>query len=91
MGSSGIYLRGEMTKGQSFLCDQECLAVPRKTLVVTGLFIPSSLYFKLFFPTFNDPFNFLTSPNTTAAVTSLFLCAGLLRLLSALSRVRLIE
>lgn len=58
MGSSGINLRGEMkTKGQSFLCNQECLlnVVPRKTFVVTGLFIPSPLYFKLFFPHLQGP------------------------------------
>lgn len=82
MGSSGINLRGEMkTKGQSFLCNQECLlnVVPRKTFVVTGLFIPSPLYFKLFFPTFKDPFNFLTSLNTPAAVIiSLFFVCRLL-------------
>uniref|UniRef100_A0A8C2F7U9 Uncharacterized protein n=1 Tax=Cyprinus carpio TaxID=7962 RepID=A0A8C2F7U9_CYPCA len=60
--SSEINLRGEMqAKGQSFGCVQECLAVPRKTFVVTGLFIPFPLYFKFFFPTFNDPFNFLTN------------------------------
>lgn len=73
MGSSGINLRGEMkAKGQSFSCFYESLAVPRKTFVFTGLFIPAPLCFKLFFPTFKGPFNFLTSPNTPAAVTSLF-------------------
>lgn len=58
MGSSGINLRGEMkTKGQSSLYDEECLLndVPRKTFGVTGFFIPSPLYFKLFFPHLQGP------------------------------------
>lgn len=58
IASSGINLRGEMkAKGQSFCCVQECLAVPRKTFVVTGLFILYSLC--SFSPPSRAPLTFL--------------------------------